>query len=66
MPDDSWMMIMSIEFLRLQNSVRQVLEAVIEFGGEGVDGLLNHRVNKRVKLIFCEVQVEPLFHALNG
>ena len=55
-------------------SIGEVLEVVIEpetiehqrkislsllLGGEGIERLFHHGINQRVKLIFCQVHVEP-------
>ena len=49
----------------LEDSVCKVLEAVVEFGGERVDGLGDHRVNERVQLLLGQIHVEPVFHRLH-
>ena len=43
----------------LQDAVGEVLEVVVELGGEAVDALLHHAVHLPVQLVLCQVQVEP-------
>lgn len=51
--------------LNLKDSVCVILESVVEFGREGVDGLLDHGVDMQVQLLLRHVQVEAAFHALH-
>ncbi len=55
-------------FLAVQNlkdSIGVILESVVEFGRERVDGLLDHGVDVQVQLLLRHVQVEAALHALH-
>ena len=43
----------------LQDAVGEVLEVVVELGGEAVDALLHHAVHLPVQLVLGQVQVKP-------
>ena len=46
----------------LQDAVGEVLETVVEFGGQRVHAGLNHAIDEGLQLFLCEGHVEPLSH----
>ena len=51
--------------LILKDSIGVVLESVVEFRREGVDGLVDHGVDVHVQLVLGHVDVKTALHALN-
>ena len=49
----------------LQDAVGEVLESVVQFGGERVDGRLHHRVHQVLQLLLRHVHVETVSQELH-
>lgn len=48
------------------DAVGEVLEAVIEFGGNGAHGALHHLVHQHLQLLLCQAHVKSLLQVTDG
>ena len=51
---------------KLQYSIGEILEVIVQLGGDAVNALLHHGVHQAVQLVLGEVEVEPVLHGLDG
>ena len=51
---------------KLQYSIGEILEIIVQLGGDAVNALLHHGVHQAVQLVLGEVEVEPVLHGLDG
>lgn len=48
------------------DAIGEVLEAVVEFGGDGPHAAIHHLLHQQLELLLGHAHVEPLFEVANG
>lgn len=48
------------------DAIGEVLEAIIEFGGDGPHAAIHHLFHQQLELLLSHAHVEPLFEVANG
>lgn len=48
------------------DAIGEVLEAIVEFGGNGPHAAIHHLFHQQLQLLLSHAHVEPLFEVSNG
>lgn len=48
------------------DAIGEVLEAIVEFGGDGPHAAVHHLLHQQLQLLLSHAHVEPLFEVANG
>lgn len=48
------------------DAIGEVLEAIVEFGGDGPHAAIHHLLHQQLQLLLSHAHVEPLFEVANG